>query len=649
MREWFTPAEIIAAKSPELPASVSGLNRLAKDWRADPARARPADGKGGGWLYHVTVLPPGAQARLALQHGAADRVETKPVQDEASKALWARYEALSKGQKEECERRLDALVLVERYVTAGRRLTAAAALAANETGISTRTLFTWRNMVASIPRADWLAALAPEYKVTASFADCHPAALDVLKSDWLRAEKPSFSACYRRMRKTASKNGWLPIPSERALRRRVESEVPAGAIILAREGRDKAKTLYPAQKRSRAMLHAMQAVNIDGHKFDVFVRFADGSIGRPCMIALQDLYSGKFVAWRHTETENKVATRLVIGDMVERHGIPEKIVLDNGRAFSSKWITGGAPNRYRFKIRDEEPQGLVVSLGIDPRWTQPYSGQSKPIERAFRDLCDDIARHPFCAGAYTGNSPAAKPENYASRAIPFEEFKAFADAQMAEHNARPGRKAETTAGRSFDETFASSLADAATIVRWPTAAQRSLWLLAAEQVTARRGSGEIHLFENRYWAPALNQHAGLKVTVRFDPDNLHAPLKVYGIDDSFICEAECVERVGFFDAEAAQRTARDRKALIKANRDLLDIHRKLSADELGRLLYDGAEKPTAQAPMPPKVKRLATGGAAPAVAADNDIDFEASFSRGLRRLVGDADVIPFPPIGSGSG
>src|SRR5690606_30876154 len=122
------------------------------------------------------------------------------------------------------------------------------------------------------------------------------------------------------------------------------------------------------------------------------------------------------------------------------------------------------------------------------------SGQSKPIERAFRDLAENIAKHPFCAGAYTGNTPDAKPENYASRAIPFAEFSAHVDRMIAEHNARPGRKAGNAKGRSFDETFAASLEDPASLVRWPTENQRALWLLAAERIRTKKGSGHIEIY-----------------------------------------------------------------------------------------------------------------------------------------------------------
>jgi transposase InsO family protein len=639
-KEWFTPAEIVAARSPELPGTVQNLNRLAvaSGWRADPAKARKVGGRGrASWEYHLSVLPAGAQARLALLHAAGPASEA-PQRSSA----WETFESLSKGHKEEAQRRLDVLLVMEKHKSTGSSETASAAFAARASGVSSATIFNWKRQVRGIARADWLPALAPSWQATAAFAECHPMALEVLKSDWLRPEQPTFSSCYRRMSKAASKNGWLPVPSERALRRRVEAEVPAGVIALARKGKEKAKTLYPAQKRIRSHFHAMQAVNADGHTLDVFVRTEDGRIVRMHLVAMQDLYSGKVVAWRLSETENKETIRLVIGDMVERHGIPQHCWLDNGRGFASKWISGRMATRYRFKIRDEDPQGVLLSLGVEVHWTTPYHGQAKPIERAFRDLADNIAKHPFCAGAYTGNNPMAKPENYGNAAVPLDEFRAHVAREIAEHNARTGRRAEACAGRSFDETFAASLADPATIVRWPTEAQRALWLLAAEALRTKRGSGEIEFYGNRYWRSALNQHSGRKVIVRFDPDRLQDAIKVYTLDDRLICEAACIAPVGYDDVDAARVHARDKNAHLKAVREQLRLQRKMSVDELARI-YGAGEKPAQPQPTPPAVKRLAVNSARQMPEPVDQDEFEESFAAGLRLLGADAEIIPFQP------
>lgn len=642
MREWFTPSEIVAARSPDLPGTEQSINKLAEreGWRTS-GRARQRGGRGrANWEYHISLLPAGAQARLALLHKAA-QTKVEPAPDPASTERWARFEALSASSKAECQRRLAALQVMNSHLVAGFSVTAAAAFAAHHASTSTATIFNWRQMVAGLAETDWLAALAPGNKASATFADCHPKALDILKSDWLRPEKPSFSRCYRDMRKAASANGWLPIPSERALRRRLEAEIPAGVVALARGGRDKAKRLFPAQKRIRTHLHAMQAVNMDGHKFDVFVKLPDGRVVRVHFLALQDLFSGLIVAWRLSEGENKETVRLVIGDMVERHGIPEKVYLDNGRAFASKWITGRMPNRFRFTIRDEDPAGVLTTLGCEVTFTKPYSGQSKPIERAFRDLADSIAKHPFCAGAYTGNRPDAKPENYGSAAIPLDAFRDHVARQVEEHNARPGRRSEACRGRSFLETFTDSLAEPTTLIRWPSAGQRALWLLTAEKVTAQKGSGEIHFLGNRYWSPALNAHAGKPVVLRFDPEKLQQPVRVYTLDDRLICEADCIAATGFDDQAAARAHERDRSAFMRTQREQLRLNAKMTADELARL-YGSEVKPAEPAPMPPAVKRVANGPKFSPEPVDQNA-FEESFSAGLRAFGDSADIISFPP------
>lgn len=645
MKEFFSLAELAAAALPELPATTRGLSKRAdaEGWRANPGHFRKAGGRkgGGGFEYHVSILPKAAQMKLALLHSAPANTD-KDLRAERREEMWVRYEALPKDQKAVAQVHLDVVNEIARLVATGAQRGAAVEIVTGPAGIRKSAYYEWTQLISGHDRQDWLAALAPSYATDRARADCHDEAWDVLKSDFLRPEKPSFSACYRRVVAAAAKNGWSPIPSERALRRRLDAEVPEAVQKLARDGRDKAKALYPAQRRLRNDLHAMQAVNMDGHRFDVFVRMPDGTITRLYLIAIQDLYSGKFVAWRLSESENWIAVRLAIGDMVERFGIPDTITLDNGRAFASKWITGGARTRYRFKIRDEDPQGLLVALGVELKWTKPFSGQSKPIERAFRDLTDDIARHPVCAGAYTGNKPDAKPENYASRAVSFDVFVEHVDLQMAEHNARVGRRGGNCNGRSFDQTFEASIAEPSTIVRWPTAAQKSLWLLATEGFKARKGNGEIHLHGNRYWDPALTAHAGKNVIIRFDPDHLHKPIKVYDLNNALICDARCLDDTGFYTAEDGRQHNRARGAWQRALSQERAAHAKLTAQQLAEIYATGEKNPAPKPePKRPAVTRIATGNLAVRPAAMSDEEFEDGFSKAMSRL-GGASILEFP-------
>ncbi|KQZ55308.1 transposase [Rhizobium sp. Root149] len=645
MKEFFSIAELAAANLPGLPRDVSALDKIARTtWRGDERLARRVPGKTKPiWEYHYSLLPQAAQTRLLVVHMAPAN-DDRDLKRERKAKLWHGFETLSNDQKALCEARLKALQTADDLEQGGMTASAAVTMACARAGVTKSAFYEWRKLVAGLPREDWLAALAPSYSTDTRFAECHADVWDILKSDFLRPERPTFSACYRRVVKLAKSKKWSPIPSERALRRRFDHEVPEAVQIAAREGREKLKALYPPQRRTRSHLHAMQAVNMDGHRFDVFVRFPDNTIGRVYMVALQDLYSGKFLAWRISDSENKETVRLAIGDMVERYGIPDMITLDNGRAFTSKWITGGSKTRYRFKIKDEDPRGLLTTLGVELQFTKPFSGQSKPIERAFRDLTDDVARHPVCAGAYTGNKPDAKPENYGKYAVPLATFIAHVDEQMAEHNARVGRKGGNCNGRSFDETFEQSLADPGTIVRTATAAQRSLWLLASEAFKARKPNGEIHLHGNRYWAPPLTGYVGKKVIIRFDPDQLHRDIKIYDLDNSLICDAPCVENTGFHDTEAARTHAKLRGDYQKAINAEKALHAKVKAQDLADLYSAAsrAEPKPAQQPKRSKVTRMAAGNLAVKAPVIDQTDFEDSFSRALSKVSGEPAIIPFP-------
>lgn len=642
MSEWFTFAQILAVAQNDLPSRERSLRRFVSDagWRNSKDQCKRQAKNKGGDLFHISLLPGPVQLRLKAASGEVleNKFEdTKPV-ERTRETLWEAYEQLPKHQKDECQNRLDFLVSVESQIDAGAKKQAAIAIACKKFGNSLSTYRNWALLVKPWKRADWLAALAPQYKNEIGENTCHPEAWKVLKADYLRPEKPSLSACYRRMKEVAKREEWSPVPSLRTIRRWVEKELPRAVLVMAREKGEVSKRLYPAQRRTRDHLHAMQMVNIDGHKFDVFVEYENGRVGRPMMLAIQDLYSNLFVAHRIDESENKELVRLTIGDMMERYGIPEKLVADNGRAFASKQITGGQKTRYRFKVREEEPQGLLTSMGVEVIWTTPYSGQSKPIERAFRDLCDTIARHPFCAGAYTGNTPDARPDN-CKRAIPIAEFRNFVAEQMEIHNQRTDRNTQIAKGRSFRTVFEESMAKPETLVQMPTKAQQNLWLLAAEQVRAEKGSGIIELMGTRYYNPLMVEYAGQKMTVRFDPQNLAKPIKVYTAKDEFLMEAEVFADVAFDNVDAARSHNRTRRELLKATKIQERILNDMEIEKLSRIMP--APEPINDA-EPKKVRRIATGNTALKAEpeTDNKTNFEENFAKAMELTAGE-NVIPF--------
>ncbi|MCX9146591.1 transposase domain-containing protein [Erythrobacter sp. WG] len=581
---WFTAAELADLALPGLPADKRGINRRAdaERWhsRLGPDNrllVRTRKGRGGGVEFHASLLPGEARIELARR----GMIRTAPAEPATQSTAWSWYDSQSAGVKAEAERRLEVVAEIQLLTEAGTTKSAAVAAASASHAVGQATVWNWLRLIDGLPRADWLPALAPRRKGGGAEAEIHPDLWEAFKSDYLRNAKPTLTNVYRRTAKIAAANG-LSMPSERTFRRRLEREIPAEVLVLRREGAEALRRAVPANRRTVAELQAMEWVNIDGHKFDVFARTPDGRIVRPMMVAIQDVYSRKILAHRIGTEESAVLTRLAFADLFRDWGIPGHVVLDNGRAFASKWITGGSKTRFRFKIRDEEPMGLLPGLGVKTHFTIPYRGQSKPIERAFRDLCDSIAKHPAFEGAYTGNSPMAKPENYGSRAVEWDRFCAVVAEGIADHNAQTGRRTETAKGRSFDEVFAESYA-VAPIQKVVDPAVLRMALLAADQKLVGRQTGVLELEGNRYWHPQMFALRGQRVTVRFDPDNLHSSVHLYDTQGHYLMEAELLADEGFATTAGAKETAKRAANVKRRAKELEAAERLLSPDQVAAL------------------------------------------------------------------
>ena len=602
-REWWSAQELADARLPDLPSEKRRVNEFAKkaNWQTAPKCARRRAGRGGGWEFHWSLLPARAQQKLLTEAAPKPKVSA-PASELSREDVWTTFEALPGKVRSEAAHRLKIIQQVELLQRNGQtRFAAVAAVAALEKP-SERTIFNWLKMIEGVRDHDRLAYLAPKHrtgKKKARATALHPEFKAHILADYLRPEQPSLTSVYDRCVRIAEAKGWDVAPIH-TVSRWIKKNVSPTTLILARKGFDALMRATPAQIRDKSMMSAMEGVNGDFHRFDVFVRFPAGpngereEIARPQMCAFQDLFSGKLLATRLDRTPNSQCVQLTLGDMIEEFGIPQHVLLDNGREFAAKSITGGSKTRYRFKIKDEDPSGLLTALGCDIHWALPYSGQSKPIERAFRDLCDRVAKHPAFAGAYTGNRPDAKPDNYGNAAVPLDVFEAILAEEIAAHNARPDRRSEVAYGRSFDDVFNENYAVAP--IRKATAEQRRLWLMGAEGIKTNTRTGQINFMRNRYYDAWLSDYAGERVVIRFDRDDLHAGVHVYSADDAYLGFAKCSVPTGFFSISNSKATAKAYKAYQKARKEELKKHLDLAKiEDVARGLAELAPEP---APAP---------------------------------------------------
>ena len=611
MKEWFSAAELAAFKLPELPTTKQAMNRLVTSLNWQPCRDRT--GRGGGREFHLSCLPDAAKLALLKKLLGKKVFEQREAMEEAAapmamrEQLWKDFERQTDEQRERALNRLQAIQTALLLIDAGVGREQAFKQAAEQHDYHFTSLYRWYQRIQPMPKSDWAAGLQDRYKGAKPKAEFPADSFDLFKADYLRQERPNATACYHRLQRIATQHSWI-LPSIDSFERRLKRDVPVQVRLLLREGLEKLMQLHPPAQRTVSDLHALNWINGDGYYHNVFVKWPDGEIGRPKTWVWQDVYSRKILAFRTARSENSDTLRLSFGTVVEQYGIPEHVTLDNTKAAANKWLTGGAPWRQRHKAKDDDPVGILTALGVHVHWTSINNfggknkghGQAKPVERAFGigGFGEVVDKHPAFAGAWTGNNPTSKPENYGSTAIPIDTFVRVMTDVIRDWNAQKNRRTEMCKGvLSFDETFKFSYEQSP--IRKPNDEQRKLWLLMPEKVTLRKdgsfelkaGANALTGDKNRYHTPELLAFGGEAAVARFDPEELHGPVCVYNLEGRYLATANIIHAVGFGDTSASRDLSRERNRMVRATKEAAKAEQRMHAfDVAARLPHTEAEK-----------------------------------------------------------
>ncbi|ECC1559592.1 transposase [Salmonella enterica subsp. salamae] len=600
---WFTVRECVGL--PGMPVSEANIRRHLQSFVAgrDELARKRAGSK--AVEYCVAAFPLELRAAILKQRRQAEtsqgvvEVADCPATDPARARLWQCWERADERQRETAKQRVEAVIVMCDLIASGVTVRTAAASAARSLSLSENTLRRWYCRTQRAARADWAPVLLDNRIVTgtahAPKSQFDDDAWDFIRADYLRPEQPALTKCYERLQLAAAEHGWA-IPSFDTVRRRIERDVPQEVRVYQREGENALARLFPAQQRTVAGLHALEWLNGDGYHHNVFVRWYNGEILRPKTWFWQDVYSRKIVGWRCDVSENSDSIRLSLMDVIKTYGRPEHVTIDNTRAAANKWLSGGVPNRYRFKVKPDDPMGILPLLGIQLHWTSVIGGkgwgQAKPVERAFGvgGLEEYVDKHPSLSGAYTGPNPLNKPDNYGSRVVDIEDFLVALEEGVTMFNAKANRRTEVCKGeQSFDQAFEQSYSRSI-ITRLSDEQIRQL-MLPAEAVTVKQNGefslncgGTLYGRKNSYWNPLLANIRPRKITVRFDPRNLHDSVACYDLEGRFICTAECRAAVAFGDTETGREHSRQRTQMIKATKKAAKSQRRMTTLELNELL-----------------------------------------------------------------
>ena len=327
---------------------------------------------------------------------------------------------------------------------------------------------------------------------------------------------------------------------------------------------DKYKNKYQSAMGSRSahVVRLNQLWETDATKADLMFT---GDPRRYTLCQVVDVYSDRrrFLV---VETSSGRAHGLLLRRCILEWGLPEQLKTDNGKDYTSKYIT-------RF----------VASLAIEQILCAPFSGEEKPhVERGFRTFLHDLVE---LIEGYTGHNVAqaqdirarrsfaqrlqeAKKGEVVETGMTREEFELFVERWCLADDHR-----ERTRGRLKGQTPAQ-MVDAwakehpVRRIHDPLALD---YLLADGATKTVKKKGIEHQ-RRIFMAPELGAIIGRQVEIRLSPET---PGRIAVFQDGvFVCHAEDPELVDVNRAEVAARARALQKAADKATRA---VHRELKA------------------------------------------------------------------------
>jgi len=236
---------------------------------------------------------------------------------------------------------------------------------------------------------------------------------------YLKEQRPSIPYIHSLARAVAVEQGWR-LPRLRTVQNWIKKRVDCKLLAAGRDPKKFRDRCVPYVKRDWSLVPAMNCWIADHRLLDFFVprrqvKNIDGretevvTYQRPWLTAFLDARSWQPVGWIiafGAPNAHRVASAFI--QAVEKYGVPQHAILDNGKDFRAHEVAGGRNRKSRQKLFDERRTvPLMESLGVTVHWARPYNAKAKPIEPWFR-AC--VVPFDKTFPTYCGNSPDNRPE-----------------------------------------------------------------------------------------------------------------------------------------------------------------------------------------------------------------------------------------------
>lgn len=301
-------------------------------------------------------------------------------------------------------------------------------------------------MVEGVEPANWAPRLAPAFTGRTAKAPLSEAAWtffeNSIETTGGNGTGVNFKYTWKKTKAKAAEMGW-DWPCYRTVLRRWQA-MPAArrrAKELGDEAAAKSLTLFP--KRHVKGMFAMEQAEQDFREFKVLCVWEDGSVRCPWVGFAVDRASSKVIGQTVAQSESEEAVVALNLDMVRSHGIPDRVVIDNGSAFNGLRMMGGQTPLIRRKDKGEKNAlwplpSVYTLLGIEvtnhgPR--QAWAKIPESINSAMRHLDNDPVFHK---AQRVGPNDAPNPDPVP---VPIALFRAALSEAIALFNAdKPARR-----------------------------------------------------------------------------------------------------------------------------------------------------------------------------------------------------------------
>ena len=308
--------------------------------------------------------------------------------------------------------------LIEAYSQSG--LSAKAFIAAYEAGevaadlrerlgrwgnIHTQSNF-YKNWLA-VYQKHGIAGLVPQYARRRGGAGMSfdEKAKEIINSLYLDLRKPSIASVVDDLKQYGYELNYTTVTS-------YIREIPKSVKVFYREGLKAYHDKFdPYIERDYTLFKAMEWGCGDHHIFD-FVIIHEGRIFRPWVTLFMDMRSRTITGWWIDVVPNTLTIMRAFSMSVEQYGLFENMLVDNGKDFRSEWFAGSEWKERRTKPEKETLEliaGVLQDCKTKIHFATPYMGQSKPVERFFRTVCERFSKmQDFYVGSNTVDAPEDK-------------------------------------------------------------------------------------------------------------------------------------------------------------------------------------------------------------------------------------------------